>query len=59
MGQEEDPLEMGLFSDAPTLFNPKVWVGRAADDFAGVLLSGCLYKGVETLPQEPSDLSSH
>ena len=25
--------------------------------FVEVPLSGCLYKGVETLPQEPSDLS--
>ena len=57
MGQEEDPLEMGPISRCPLPFKPKIWVGRAADDFAGVPLSGCVYKGVETLPQEPSDVS--
>ena len=30
---------------------------QSRSSFAGVPLLGCLYKGVETLPQEPSDLS--
>ena len=30
---------------------------QSRSSFAGVPLFGCLYKGVETLPQEPSDLS--
>ena len=57
MGQEEDPLEMGPIFPMPPPFKPKFGLAVQPTTWRGVPLSGCVYKGVETLPQEPSDVS--